>query len=39
MKKKCAYPNLSKQRGRTVLWKLQMNKADEPYNKDMRKNN
>ena len=35
----CAYPNLSKQRGRTVLWKLQMYKADEPYNEDMGKNN
>ena len=27
MKKECAYPNLQKQRGHTVLWKLQRNKA------------
>ena len=38
MEKECAYPNLCKQRGRTVLWKLQRNKANEPYNKGMGKN-
>ena len=27
------YPNLLKQKGRTVLWKLQRNKADQPYHK------
>ena len=29
MEKECAYPNLYKQRGCTVLWKLQRNKANE----------
>ena len=39
MKKECAYPNLLKQKGCIVLWKLQRNKPDEPYNDDMGKNN
>ena len=39
MKKECAYPNLYKQRGRTMLWKLQRNTVNEPHNESMGKNN
>ena len=39
VEKECAYSNLQEQRGCTVLWKLQRNKADEPHNEDMEKNN
>ena len=38
MKKECAYLNLYKPRERTVLWKLQRNKAIDPYNEGMGKN-
>ena len=38
MKKECACPNLQKQRGCTVLLKLQRNKANDPHNEGMGKN-
>ena len=37
--KEYTYPNLSKQIGPIVLWKLQRNKANEPENEDIGKNN
>ena len=39
MEKECAYPNLKEQKRRTVLWKLQMYKADKPHNENMGNNN